>query len=80
MTKQKTKETSYEDVVDIVDKDQYDAMLFNRLLLKAKIKNAKTILEQEFMTTILCLYERGDLDITRDPSTGELLYKATELN
>lgn len=79
MTKQKTKPISFEDVMG-EDKDQYDAMLLNRLLLKAKIRSAKTVLEQEFMTTILSLYERGDLEITRDPATGELLYKATELN
>jgi hypothetical protein len=59
---------------------QYDTTAINRLLIQARIKNAKTVLEQDLMQAILYLYERGDLEVSLDPVTGQILYKPTEVN
>ena len=59
---------------------QFDGMLLNRMRIENKIKTAKTEVELEVMTTLLYLYERGDIEISNDPFTGEMMYQATELN
>tara|TARA_R100001244_G_scaffold131970_1_gene106419 strand:- start:30 stop:230 length:201 start_codon:yes stop_codon:yes gene_type:complete len=50
------------------------------LMIQARIKNAKTVVEQDLMQAILYLYERGDLEVSLDPVTGQILYKSTEVN
>ena len=59
---------------------QFDALLLNRLRIENKIKAAKTQIELDLMTALLYLYERGDVEISNDPYTGEMMYQATELN
>ena len=59
---------------------QFDGMLLNRLRLKTKLSQAKTQVEVDMLTALLYLYNRGDLEISNDPMTGEMLYQIAEVN
>ena len=60
--------------------NQFDGMLLNRLRLKTKLSQAKTQVEVDMLTALLYLYNRGDLEISNDPMTGEMLYQIAEVN
>ena len=55
--------------------NQFDGMLLNRLRLKTKLSQAKTQVEADMLEALLYLYNRGDLEISNDPMTGEMLYQ-----
>ena len=60
--------------------ETFDGLALDRMMVEARIKQAKTRDVQEFLYNILFLLERGDIRVYADPLTGELLYKAKELN
>ena len=60
--------------------NQFDGMLLNRLRLKTKLSQAKTQVEADMLEALLYLYNRGDLEISNDPMTGEMLYQIAEVN
>lgn len=60
--------------------ETFDGLALDRMMVEARIKQAKTRAVQDFLYNILFLLERGDIRVYADPLTGELLYKAKELN
>jgi hypothetical protein len=61
-------------------KSQYDARALRRLLLQARLESAKTQIEQDFVIAMLYLYERGDIDVSHNLASGEIMYQRTESN
>jgi len=53
---------------------------FTRMRLEWKIENATDPVQLELAKNLLYLYDRGEIDITQDPWTGELLFQAAYLN
>lgn len=60
--------------------ETYDGLAVARMMVTQRIKSAKTQPKRDLLLSILILLERGDVEVYLDPMTGELLYKAKELN
>ena len=51
-----------------------------RMRIEWKIENAVDPIQQELCSNLLYLYDRGEIDVSQDPWTGELLFQAAYLN
>jgi hypothetical protein len=60
--------------------ESYDGLAWARMMVEQRILKAKTRDARDVLYSVLILLERGDVEVYLDPMTGELLYKAKELN
>ena len=51
-----------------------------RMRIEWKIENATDPVQQELAKSLLYLYDRGEIEVSQDPWTGELLFQAAYLN
>ncbi len=51
-----------------------------RMRIQWKIDNAEDPLQLELCNNLLYLYDRGEIDVSQDPWTGELLFQVAYLN
>ena len=52
----------------------------NRLRIESRIELAPTPVERELAVSLLHLYDKGEIEITSDPFTGELMFRSALLN
>jgi hypothetical protein len=51
-----------------------------RMRIEARIALAQGSIELELAESLLFLYDRGEIDVSMDPFTGELLFRSAEIN
>jgi hypothetical protein len=61
-------------------KTTYDGISWARMMVENRIIKTRDEDRRDLLYNILFLLERGDVEVYLDPLTGELLYKAKELN
>tara|TARA_R100001510_G_C7640332_1_gene198022 strand:- start:527 stop:760 length:234 start_codon:yes stop_codon:yes gene_type:complete len=58
----------------------YDGLHWSKLMIESRLLKTVDYDKREILYNLLFLLERGDIEVYPDPITGELLYKAKELN
>lgn len=51
-----------------------------RMRLEYKIANAPNLTQKDIAASLLYLYDRGELEVSSDPWTGELKFQAAYIN
>jgi hypothetical protein len=51
-----------------------------RLRIENQINTAKNEVQREVARSLLYLYDRGEIEVSSDPCTGELMFQAAYIN
>ena len=51
-----------------------------RIRIEYRIKMAETAMERELAESLLFMYDRGEIEVSNDILTGELLFKPAYVN